>query len=178
MPFLDAGVVDVEHTARKHVGDLMQLAHYRALLDAAGIASPDCFAAGVCGSEGVIVWHDLAEVNLPAPEYVERTSAGAMCAMARYDLEFAHRLGILQAAEDHLDNGAVGLLAEPIVCDQCDMCRWREWCGDRLEEVSDLSLRSDPAGGRGPPGRRGRGVAGRADRVRPVRYVPLARVVR
>ena len=58
-PFLDAAVSDAEHNPRKHVGDLMQLAHYRALLDAAGIASPDCFAAGVCGSEGVIVWHDL-----------------------------------------------------------------------------------------------------------------------
>ena len=59
-PFFDAAVVDAEHNPRKHLGDLMQLAHYRALLDAAGIGSPDCFAAGVCGSEGVIVWHDLA----------------------------------------------------------------------------------------------------------------------
>ena len=139
-PFFDAAVVDVEVTARKHVGDLMQLAHYRALLDAADIGSPACFAAGVCGSEGVIVWHDLAEANVPAPEYVEGAPAGAMSALARYDLEFAHRLGILQAAEDHLDDGTVGLLAEPIVCDQCDMCRWREWCGERLEEVADLSL--------------------------------------
>ena len=64
-PFLNAGVIDIEHTARKHVGDLMQLAHYRALLDVAGIGSPESYAAGVCGSEGVIVWHDLAEANLP-----------------------------------------------------------------------------------------------------------------
>ena len=74
----------------------MQLAHYRALLDAAGIGSPECFAAGVCGSEGVIVWHDLAEANLPAPEYVDGAPTGTMSALARYDLEFAHRLGILQ----------------------------------------------------------------------------------
>ena len=39
-PFFDAAVVDVEHNPRKHLGDLMQLAHYRALLDAAGIGSP------------------------------------------------------------------------------------------------------------------------------------------
>jgi predicted RecB family nuclease len=147
-PFFDAAVVDVEHTARKHVGDLMQLAHYRALLDAADIGSPECFAAGVCGTEGVIVWHDLAEANLPAPEYVDGAPAGAMSALARYDLEFAHRLGILQAAEDHLDDGAAVLLAEPIVCDQCDMCRWREWCGDRLEEVADLSLITGVGAGR------------------------------
>jgi predicted RecB family nuclease len=147
-PFLDAAVSDTEHTARKHVGDLMQLAHYRALLDAAGIGSPECFAAGVCGTEGVIVWHDLAEASLPAPEYLESGSAELMSALARYELEFAHRLGILQAAEEHLDDDASALLAEPIVCEQCDMCRWREWCGARLEEVADLSLIAGVGAGR------------------------------
>jgi predicted RecB family nuclease len=147
-PFFDAGVVDVEHNARKHVGDLMQLAHYRALLDAAGIGSPDSFAAGVCGTEGVIVWHDLAEANLPAPEFGEGGRSGPMSALARYELEFTHRLGILQAAEDHLGDGVGVLLAEPIVCEQCDMCRWREWCGDRLEEVADLSLIAGVGAGR------------------------------
>src|SRR6202020_1139092 len=88
------------------------------------------------------------EANLPAPEYVEGAPTGAMSALARYDLEFAHRLGILQAAEDHLDDEAAVLLAEPIVCDQCDMCRWREWCGDRLEEVADLSLITGVGAGR------------------------------
>ena len=58
----------------KHVGDLMQLAHYRALLDAAGIGSPECFAAGVCGTEGVIVWHDLADANLPSARVRRRRS--------------------------------------------------------------------------------------------------------
>jgi predicted RecB family nuclease len=147
-PFLDAAAVDSEHVARKHVGDLMQLAHYRALLDAAGIGSPECFAAGVCGTEGVIVWHDLAEANLPPSEYVEGGSVEPVSALTRYELEFAHRLGILQAAEDHLDDGASSLLAEPIVCDQCDMCRWREWCGDQLEEVADLSLIAGVGAGR------------------------------
>ena len=149
-PFLDTAVVDAEHTARKHVGDLLQLAHYRALLDAAGIGSPDCFAAGVCGTEGVIVWHDLAEAALPAPDYVDGAGApaGPMSALARYELEFAHRLGVLAAAEDHLDDGTAALLAEPIVCEQCDMCRWREWCGDRMEEVADLSLIAGVGAGR------------------------------
>jgi predicted RecB family nuclease len=139
-PLLDAAVTDVERNARKHVGDLMQLAHYRALLDAAGIGSPGCFLAGVCGTEGVIVWHDLAAVQLPMPEHVGGDSDECLSVLARYELEFAYRLGIFAAAEDHLDNEAAPLLAEPIVCEQCDMCRWREWCGDRLEEVADLSL--------------------------------------
>jgi predicted RecB family nuclease len=139
-PFLDAAVTDVERNARKHLGDLMQVAHYYALLDAAGIASPGWFVAGVCGTEGVIVWHDLAEPNIPPPEHLDSDPDGCMSALARYEFEFAYRLGIFAAAENHLGNEAAPLLAEPIVCDQCDMCRWREWCGDRLEEVADLSL--------------------------------------
>jgi predicted RecB family nuclease len=139
-PFLSAAVPDVEYNARKHLGDLMQLAHYRALLDTAGIGSPGCYGGGVCGTEGVIVWHDLADIQLPVPEYLEGGPIERMSAMARYNLEFSHRLEISAAAEEHLGDETAPLLAEPVVCDQCDMCRWREWCGDRLEEVADLSL--------------------------------------
>ncbi len=139
-PFLDAAVTDAEHNARTHFGDLMQLAHYYALLESAGIASPGWFAAGVIGTEGVIVWHDLSSPCLPPPEYLVGGSPARMSPLVRYNLEFSHRLGIFEAAEEHLGDEAAPLLAEPIVCDQCDMCRWREWCGDRLEEVADLSL--------------------------------------
>ena len=139
-PFFDAAVADVEHNPRKHVGDLMQLAHYRALLEAAGIAAPGCFAAGVCGSEGVIVWHDLAAPSLDPPEYLDDPPAGPISAVERYEIEFSHRLGISRAAEAHFFDEVTPLLAEPIVCEQCDMCRWREWCGERLEDVADLSL--------------------------------------
>ena len=76
-PFFDAAVVDVEHNQRKHLGDLMQLAHYRALLDAAGIGSPECFAAGVCGSEGVIVWHDLARAGARSARVPRRSTRRA-----------------------------------------------------------------------------------------------------
>ena len=77
---------------------------------------------------------------LPPPEHLGGDPVACISAMARYDLEFAHRLGISAAAEDHLGDDSAPLLAEPVVCEQCDMCRWREWCGDRLEEVADLSL--------------------------------------
>jgi predicted RecB family nuclease len=139
-PFFDAAVVDVEHNPRKHFGDLMQLAHYRALLDAAGIGSPDCFAAGVCGSEGVIVWHDLSASVLDPPEYLDEPPGERISAMTRYEMDFAHRAGIARAAEAHFYDEVTPLLAEPIVCEQCDMCRWREWCGEQLEDVADLSL--------------------------------------
>ena len=55
-------------------------------------------------------------------------------------MEFAYRAEIARAAEAHFYDEVTPLLAEPIVCDQCDMCRWREWCGDQLEDVADLSL--------------------------------------
>ena len=139
-PFFDAAAVDAGHNPRKHFGDLMQLAHYRALLDAAGIASPGCFAAGVCGSEGVIVWHDLAAPLLDPPDHLDEPAAGRISALARYDMEFAHRADIARAAEAHFYDEVTPLLAEPIVCDQCDMCRWREWCGEQLEDAADLSL--------------------------------------
>ncbi len=147
-PFLDAAVVDVEFVARRHVGDLLQLAHYYALLETAGIASPGCFSAGVVGTEGVIVWHDLSESCLPPPEYADGGPLERMSPLVRYDLEFAVRLEILAAAEEYLVDETAPLLAEPVVCDQCDMCRWREWCGDRLEEVADLSLIAGVGAGR------------------------------
>jgi predicted RecB family nuclease len=147
-PFPDAAEPDDGFNARKHVGDLMQLAHYRSLLDAADVGSPVSYAAGVCGTEGVIVWHDLTEPCLPPSEYLAGGGGERMSAMERYELEFAHRIEILQAAESSLDGAGGPLLAEPIVCDQCDTCRWREWCGDRLEEASDLSLITGVGAGR------------------------------
>ena len=91
-PFLDAAVTDTERNARRHLGDLMQLAHYYALLDAAGIASPGWFVAGVCGTEGVIVWHDLSEPNLPPPDHVDGDPDVCLSALARYNFEFTDRL--------------------------------------------------------------------------------------
>jgi predicted RecB family nuclease len=60
--------------------------------------------------------------------------------MERYDLEFAHRLDVYVAAEVHARDEAAPLLAEPIVCEQCELCRWRDLCGGKLEEAADLSL--------------------------------------
>ena len=147
-PFVETAETDHEHSPRKHLGDLMQLAHYRRLLERAGFASPESNVGGICGSEGVVVWYDLDAPWLEPPEYLADPPAGPLSAMARYDLEFAHRLGVHLAAEAHLDDSAVPLLAEPIVCSQCDMCRWREWCGDRLDEAADLSLISGVGVGR------------------------------
>jgi predicted RecB family nuclease len=147
-PFYERAALDVEHAPRKHLGDLLQLAHYRRLLEAAGLASEGGNFGGICGSEGVVVWYDLDAPCLDAPEHVPAAPDGPLSPMDRYDLEFAHRLDVALAAEAHVDDEAAALLAEPIVCAQCDLCRWREWCGDRLEEVADLSLISGVGVGR------------------------------
>ncbi len=139
-PFFASAEADPEHGPRRHLGDVLQLAHYRRLLEAAGFASSDDNVGGICGSEGVVVWYDLDAPTLDPPEHVPAAPAGPLSAMERYDLEFAHRLEVVLAAEAHVDDETAPLLAEPIVCAQCDLCRWREWCGDRLEEVADLSL--------------------------------------
>jgi predicted RecB family nuclease len=60
--------------------------------------------------------------------------------MERYDLEFALRLDVHLAALAHVGAEESPLLAEPIVCDDCPTCRWRDWCGERLTEAADLSL--------------------------------------
>jgi predicted RecB family nuclease len=139
-PFFELAEADPEHAPRRHLGDVLQLAHYRRLLEAAGLASTDDNVGGICGSEGAVVWYDLDARTLDPPEYMLAAPAGPLSAMERYDLEFAHRLGVFLAAEAHVDDEAAPLLAEPIVCAQCDLCRWRDWCGPRLEEVADLSL--------------------------------------
>ncbi|HUE06373.1 MAG TPA: TM0106 family RecB-like putative nuclease [Acidimicrobiales bacterium] len=143
LPFFESARVDVDFMARRHVGDLMQLAHYRRLLEAAGWASTGLGrnVGGICGSEGVIVWYDLDAPVLEPPEHVEVAALPRrISAMERYDLEFALRLKVSRAAEAHLDDASVALLAEPIVCRDCAMCRWRDWCGPQLEAVADLSL--------------------------------------
>jgi predicted RecB family nuclease len=139
-PYPTAAVADHDHDPRRHLADLLQLAHYRRLLEASGHASSTGNLGGIYGTEGVIVWYDLDDPWLDRPEYLAVAPAGPLSAMERYDLEFDHRLDVYAAAEAHLGDGSVRLLAEPIVCEQCDLCRWRDWCGERLEEVADLSL--------------------------------------
>jgi predicted RecB family nuclease len=133
----------MDFMARRHVGDLLQLAHYRRLLEAAGWASTGLGrnVGGICGSEGVIVWYDLDAPVLEPPEHVVAAALPRrISAMERYDLEFALRLKVSVAAEAHAEDASVALLAEPIVCKECAMCHWREWCGSQLEAVADLSL--------------------------------------
>jgi predicted RecB family nuclease len=142
-PYFECARVDVDLMPRRHVGDLLQLAHYRRLLEAAGWASTGIGRniGGICGSEGVVVWYDLDAPVLEPPEHVVAVGLPRrLSAMERYDLEFTLRLKVSVAAEAYLDDPTVELMAEPITCKDCGMCRWREWCGVQMEEMADLSL--------------------------------------
>jgi predicted RecB family nuclease len=139
-PFFDVATADPEHDTRWRADDLLQLAHYRRLLEEAGCASPLRNVGGICGSEGQIAWYDLDQPCLDPSEYLVAAPARRLSAMELYDLEFAHRLAVHSAALEHIGSTDAPLLAEPIVCRQCDMCHWREWCTERLEEAADLSL--------------------------------------
>ncbi len=120
--------------------DLLQLAHYRRLLENVGMASPEQNYGGIIGSEGVVVWYDLDDARLAPSEYLEHSPPGPLTAMELYDLEFDHRLAVQVAAEIHLVDPAVRLHAQPIAVTDCDICRWRGWCFDRLAVTHDLSL--------------------------------------
>jgi predicted RecB family nuclease len=60
--------------------------------------------------------------------------------MEAYDLEFAHRLAVIDAAVVHASDPAAPLVAQPIAVDACPDCGWREWCFGQMEETGDLSL--------------------------------------
>ncbi len=92
------------------------------------------------GREGRVVWYDLDQPQWHPSGYIQDPPPQELSTMEVYDLEFGHRLSVIDASWIHLSDPSSPLLAEPIAVPECGGCGWQDWCFERMEASGDVSL--------------------------------------